>query len=445
VTKFQEPLAVPGLGPVPKPKKINSTELLLDNGLNLLAVRRAGVPMVEVRLRIPFQSAKQVHPAQATLLSDSILAGTASRDRESIASAVQEMGGTLNASVDADRLLLGGSALAVRLPALVALVGEVLTSATYPAVEVARDRARLIERLSMARSQASVIAHEALAKRMWGDHPYALDLPQPAEVDRVTAAQLRRLHSDRVNPDGATLIIVGDISPGRVVDQVAKALAGWTGSTIVRSALMPPLPVITAGPPVLVDRPGSVQSALRLAGEAVERTHPDAPALALANLIFGGYFSSRWVENIREDKGYTYSPRSGIEQHQLGAIFTASADVATEVTAPALLETQYELGRIASLPVTVAEVDAVRQYAIGTLALSVATQSGLASNLSSLAASGLGLQWLAEQPVRMAAVTVDQVTEAAAKYLAPSKLVTVIVGDAASIAGPLSALTALAE
>jgi len=117
--------------------------------------------------------------------------------------------------------------------------------------------------------------------------------------------------------------------------------------------------------------------------------------------------------------------------------------VATEVTAPALLETQYELGRIASLPVSVEEVDAVRQYAIGTLALSIATQSGLASSLASLSASGLGLDWLAGQPARMAAVTPEQVSAAAAKYLAPARLVTVVVGDSATISGPLSVLTAL--
>ena len=438
-------LAVPGLGPTPKLKRLSSEQVVLDNGLTVLAVRRAGVPMVEFRLRIPMPSAKHAHPAQSQLLTDSILAGTTGRDRESIASTVQGFGGSLSASVDADRLLLGGSALSTRFTGLLALLSEVLTSATYPAAEVARDRARLVERLSMARSQAGVIAYEALATRMWGQHPYALDLPQPADVDAVTAAQVRRLHADRVAPSGATLIVVGDVSPKRAIDQVASALAPWTGRTGVRPGAMPPLPEIVPGIPLLIDRPGSVQSALRLAGGAVERTHPDASALALANLIFGGYFSSRWVENIREDKGYTYSPRSSIEHHLLGSIFTASADVATEVTAPALLETQYELGRITSLPVTDVEVDAVRQYAIGTLALSIATQSGLASTLSSLAGAGLGLDWLASQPTRMAAVTTEQVSTAAATYLAPSRLVTVIVGDAAAISGPLGALTPISQ
>ena len=297
----------------------------------------------------------------------------------------------------------------------------------------------------MARSRAGVIAHEALSRRLWGTHAYALEMPQAEAVTATTAAQVRRLFAARVKPAGASLIVVGDISPKRVVDQVATSWAGWDGADPRSNTTLAPLPPTAPGPPRLVDRPGSVQSAMRLAGPAVPRTHPDAAALSLANLVFGGYFSSRWVENIREDKGYTYSPRSSVEHRVLGSTFVAAADVASEVTGPALLETLYELGRIASLPVTDTEVEAVRQYAIGTLALSVATQSGLASTLSRLAGAGLGLDWLAGQPARLAAVTPEQVSAAAARYLAPSRLVSVIVGDAQSVTTPLQALTRLAD
>ena len=437
-------LLVPELGPVPRPKRITSAERTLESGLTVLAVRRTGVPLVEVRLRIPFLSARSSHPAQAEVLADSLLAGTRNRTRTEIAASVQGLGGSLGTAVDADRLLLAGSALATELPRLLELMADVLTSATFPADEVGRDRDRLIERLTMSRSQAGVVAHEALSRRLWGDHPYALDMPQTEDVAATTVAQVRRLFAARVAPAGASLVIVGDISPRRALDQVDRAWVGWTGADVTRGSAVGALPDTAPGPPQLIDRPGSVQSALRLAGAAVPRTHPDAAPLALANLVFGGYFSSRWVENIREDKGYTYSPRSSVDHRELGSTFVAAADVASEVTGPALLETVYELGRIASLPVTVAEVDAVRQYAIGTLALSLATQSGLASTLSRLAGAGLGLNWLAGQPARLAAVTPEQVSAAAARYLAPTRLVTVIVGDAQSVETQLRALTQLA-
>jgi predicted Zn-dependent peptidase len=157
-------------------------------------------------------------------------------------------------------------------------------------------------------------------------------------------------------------------------------------------------------------------------------------------MIFGGYFSSRWTENIREDKGYTYGPHSRIEHNVLGSSLMLDVEVATEVTGPALLETLYELGKIASLPVTEAEVDSVRQYAIGTLALSTATQAGLASTLSALAAFGLGLDWMIEHPRNLAATSVDDVSAAAAEFLAPARLTSVVVGDAQTITAPLAAL-----
>jgi zinc protease len=158
-------------------------------------------------------------------------------------------------------------------------------------------------------------------------------------------------------------------------------------------------------------------------------------------MIYGGYFSSRLVENIRERRGYTYSPRSSVDHQAAGSSFLVEADVATEVTGPALLETWYELGRIALLPVTEAELDGARRYILGSMALSTATHAGLASTLSALVGAGLPPGWLAEHQQALAAVTVDEVQEASRRYLAPSGLTAVVLGDAARVAGQLEALS----
>ncbi|HEU5005417.1 MAG TPA: pitrilysin family protein [Jatrophihabitantaceae bacterium] len=429
---------VPELTKPRKARKLSLAERTLDSGLRVVAVRKPGVPLAEVRLRVPTLSARPTHPARISLLSDAMLTGAAGLDRSGLAASVQALGGDLSVSVDADRLLVGGNVLATNLPALLQLIASVLIEPTYAAREVATERDRLLERLTIARSRPGVIASEALGLRIWGRHPYAVDLPQPEAVAATTAAQVRRLHDELIRPDGATLVIVGDLSPNRALGQVEKALAGWTGAPL--TGRVPALSASPAGPLLIVDRPGSVQSSLRLGGEAVPRSDPRYPALQLANLIFGGYFSSRWTENIREDKGYTYGPHSRIDHHVLGSTLMFDVEVATEVTAPAVLETRYELGRIASLPVTESEVAAVRQYAIGTLALGTATQAGLASNLSALAGVGLGLDWILEHPARLTATGVDDVSAAAAEFFAPARLTGVVVGDAERIAEPLAAL-----
>jgi predicted Zn-dependent peptidase len=429
---------VPALTPPVKPKKLTVQRRTTANGVDAMAVRRPGVPMAELRLRVPFLAGGTTHPARALVLSDTMLTGTAQHDRAALAIAVQSLGADVSVSVDADRLLISANVLASALPRLLDLLAVVLTEASYPDDEVSIERERLVERVTIARSRAGTIAAERLAMRMWGDHPYALDLPQADGIAAVSATQARALHRDRVRPDGATLVVVGDVSPARVLDQVERALDPWTGTP--KGARVPKLPTPWPGPLLIVDRPGSVQSSLRMGASALPRSDGGYPALQLANLIFGGYFSSRWTANLREDKGYTYGPHSRVDHHQLGSTLMFDVEVASEVTAPALLETLYELGRIASLPVTDGEVDAVRQYAIGNLAMSTATQAGLASTLSALAALGLGPEWLVSHAARLAETTLDDVSAAAAEFFAPARLTSVIVGDAAAIAGPLAAL-----
>lgn len=412
---------VPALGPARAPRLPTVAERTLDNGLRVLAVRRPGVPLVEVRLRVPFSGKGADHSARAQLLGDTLLSGTDRRTAAQIA---------------ADLQALGGSVLTGGLPGLLELLGELLVGATYPKHEVGGERDRLVQELAIYRSQAGVVAREALLRRMYGDHPYGRELPTAEAVQAVKAAQLRSMHAKRVAPAGSVLVLVGDLSPSRVLDQVEAALVTWTATA--PATVAPALPVPPGGPALLVDRPGSVQTTVRLGGPAPSRTSPDHAALTLANLVFGGYFSSRWVANIREDKGYTYSPHSGVDHPPAGSRLVLAADVATGVTAPALLETLYELGRVATVPVPQAELDQARRYAVGSLALSTASQAGLASTLSALVAGGLGVEWLRDLPKALAAVGVDDVLDAAGRYLAPARFTTVLVGDAAQVEDAVS-------
>jgi predicted Zn-dependent peptidase len=318
------------------------------------------------------------------------------------------------------------------------LLAELLTDATYPDDRVDGERDRVAERIAIARSQPGVIARTALAARRFGDHPYAIQLPDDRLVAAVDGDALRHLHRERVLPAGSSLVLVGDLDPKVATDVVAAALDAWSATGQAVEA--PPAPELRAAGIEVVDRPGAVQSNLRLGGRAPGRTDADLPAVRLANMIFGGYFSSRLVENIRERRGYTYSPRSSVDHQAAGSSFLVEADVATEVTGPALLETWYELGRMALTPVTEAELDGARRYILGSMALSTATHAGLASTLSALIGAGLPAEWLAEHQQALGAVTVEEVQDVSLRYLAADALTAVAVGDSDLIAGPLQAL-----
>ncbi len=418
-----------------------SSERTLGNGLTAIVVERRSVPLVEVRLRVPFGRAtlEPAFVAQAALMSQTLFSGTPTMSTVDIAAALQSVGGALSAGVDADRLLVSGNGLATGLERILSILSDVLTGATFPEEEVTTERSRLLDRIQVAQSQPSHLVRVALLRRMYGDHPYGVQSPDAADVTPLRTADMAALHAARVHPAGAVLVIVGDVDASQALDVVEATLGGWDGAGAAEAT--PPIPELRAGPVLLAHRSESVQSSLRLALPAVGRTHPDHAPLQLANLVFGGYFSSRWVENIREAKGYTYSPHSVVEHSIAGSSLILSADVATEVTAAALLETWYELGRLATVPPAADELEQARQYALGSLLLGMSTQAGLAGLATTYAAYGLRLDYLVEHTARLEAATREDVAAAATTYLAPAKAVTVVLGDADRVAGSLTALS----
>jgi len=413
---------------VPAPR-----ERVLGNGLTVWAVRRPGIPLVQLRLVLPTSRARvpAADRARQRLLARTLLAGTARQGQAEIAAALQGLGGGLAAGADAEDLALSGSALASNLAPLLGMVAEVLAEASFPAPEVATERERVRQELALAASQPATVARLAVTAQLFGRHPYGDPLPTDGQVAKVTRSHLATYLRDRVGPNGGHLVLLGDQPPGRLLDAAEAALGTWSSGLPAES--LPEAPPFAPGPIVLVDRPGSVQTSIRLAGPALARRHPDAPALALALTVLGGSFSSRLNANLREDKGWTYSPHAGTEHLRVASLLTVSVEVATDVTAPSLVEIAHELGRMATLPVPAEELESARRYRVGSTALSIQTQSGLASQLVVLAAAGLDADWLRAAPGRYGEVSADDVLRVSRRHLAPGRLVTVLVGDAERI------------
>ncbi len=236
-----------------------------------------------------------------------------------------------------------------------------------------------------------------------------MQTPELAEVRDVEPAQLRTLHAERVHPAGAVLVLVGDVEPEQALDAAERAL-GELERCRARPPQLPPVPPLAPGPLLLVDRPGSVQSSLRIALPAVARTHPDHAALQLANLVFGGYFSSRWVENIREDKGYTYGPHSLVEHSVAGSTLLRRrrggdrGDRRRRCWRPGTSWAGWRACRRSA-----EELEQARQYALGTLQLGMSTQAGLAALTSTYAGSRAAAGLPRRARARLATATAEQV------------------------------------
>lgn len=421
----------------PRPLKAPKiAEARLSNGLRVMVVRKPTVPRAEIRLIIPV-SGKPARAANRVLVK-TLTSGTTSASAAEIAQRLQGFGASFGAAITSDHMQVSGSTLSSNLKPYLKLVGELLTAATFPADEIAVERERIVQEVAISRGQPQTVVTEALFRRLFGKHPYGDGLPDPEAVSKVGRTKVANVYTAAVKPKDAVLVIVGDVAPAKTIEIVSETLGGWRGRQ-AEGASQPPPPIKT-GPLVLVDRPGSVQTNIRLAGPVPGPDADDAVALDVANTIFGGYFVSRFVDNLRERNGYTYSPFSSIAHRKQASFLYVAADVGIEVTLPSLVETHYELARMASTNVTAEELVSAQRYLVGISAIRIQTQAGLASTLTGLVVHGLGVDYLRRFPKQVYATTVDEVREASMRYLAPSRLVTVALGDASKISGDLEAL-----
>jgi predicted Zn-dependent peptidase len=228
-------------------------------------------------------------------------------------------------------------------------------------------------------------------------------------------------------------VIVGDFDATKMKDIIqSKFGTNWKPGTlpVVETPSMPKQDVRKI---YLVNRPGSVQSAIRMGNIGIKKTDPDYYAMTVANQILGGAAHSRLFLNIREQKGYTYGAYSNISPRRQPGTFSAEANVRTEVTAPSLEEFLYELDRIRNVKVTDKELADAKSYLVGSFQLGLETQSGLAQRLLEEHLYDLPSDYLETYATKVMAVNVDEIRAVARKLIDEKHLVIAIVGDSQKI------------
>lgn len=419
---------VPALRPPVPATPPEILDTLLDNGLRLVAARLPAVPVAQVRLFIPFGGEDAMHAATAEVLAATLLAGAAGLPREEIDAVLADAGATVKVTVGPELLRITAQVLADGLPDLLGVLARCLASAAYQPETVAAEQRRVLDRVRLAESLPAYAARAALLRHCFGDHPVTRETPAHADVAAVTAGQVARLHATQVVPAGSVLVVVGDVAPDRLA---GDALASWpaTWSTPGTARRMAPLPALAGGAVAEVARPGARQTEVRLLAPALPRTDPDFAALYLAGQVFGGSFSARLVQHLRERLGFIYSGYSAIEERAGSGLTTVQFACAPANTAAALAEAMAELAAVSGdRPPTDEEVAAARGHALGLRSIALATQAGLADTLATVTAAGLEHGWLARYEQRLRTVPAEQVRAAAARYLRPDQFAGVTVG-----------------
>jgi predicted Zn-dependent peptidase len=247
-------------------------------------------------------------------------------------------------------------------------------------------------------------------------------------LESATPESLRTLYAQSFRPDQALLLVVGSFDSAQLSSQIDKLFGAWKAGTVTPPQVKEPA-ARTDHKIYFVERPGSVQTTMLIGAVGPTMRNPDEPFLKLANTIYGGSFDSRLTRNIREDKGYTYSPYSYTTSLRWSGAVLTSEDVRNQVTGARFKETFYELKRISTEPPITAELDQAQRYLIGNTALDLQSRASLAEKLGKYWIDGEPANHLTQEMETIENATLPAVSQAAAKYLAPDLMTAVAVGE----------------
>ncbi|WP_423601879.1 M16 family metallopeptidase [Sphingomonas sp. MS122] len=430
--------------PIPAPKAFTvpaSETYSLANGMKVTLVPYGVAPKAVVSLVTYAGSVNEGEDTWLALLAvDMMKEGAAGMTGAQIAQKSADMGGGLgtNASLESSTVTL--NVLSERAAEAIALVADVAQRPAYPDSELARVKANWNRRLAVALSQPGTLADAALDRAYYGtDHPYGRVLPTPQQFGTYTTAQLKAWHAANYGAKRSHLYIAGKFDTAAVKAAIEKAFGGW-GAGPERLSL-PPTP--KPGPQVLlIDRPGAPQSTFSIAYPAPRAGTAEDIPMRVSNALLGGSFSSRITRNIREAKGYTYSPGSGVAFYPANAVWTFNADVTTAVTGPALKEVFHEIRTLQTNPPGEEEAAGMRQYMAGLFVIQNSTPAALVNTMATRDSLGLPRDWMDTYVPATLAVTPAQMSEAA-KNFPLDKLTLVVVGDLKVITPQLQALPEL--
>ena len=424
----------PPEGGRPKPFTLPKRETFkLSNGMRVTLVPYGAIPKVTVRAVI--RTGNIDDPTGKVWLADVtgelMKEGTATRTAQQIAEDAARMGGTLSVGVGEEQTSVGLDVLSEFGPEAVALVADVLQRPLMPASELERLKNNQIRNLTIARSQPGQIAIERFRKALYGDHPFGHYFPEDAALKGYTLDDVKKFYADNFGAQRTHLFVVGQFDAAAMKRAVTRDFEKWAkGAASVEN---PPKPT-SARALHLINRPGAAQSTIYMGLPVVDPSHADYVALVVTDYLLGGAFTSRITSNIRENKGYTYSPGSSVSTRFRDAYWLQVADVTTAVTGPSLKEIFFEIDRLQKEPPTAQELQGIKNNLAGIFVIQNSSRGGIINQLAFLDLHGLPDTYLTNYVQNILNVTPADVQRAAKTYLRPDRMTIVVVGDREKIA-----------
>jgi predicted Zn-dependent peptidase len=433
----------PATGPAPALKLPAIQKRQLSNGLPVWMVELHEVPVAQVNLLVLGGSADD--PAGkygvASLAASMLVEGAGARSSLEIADAVDFLGADLSASAGIDSTGIRLHVPVARLADALPVMADVALRPTFPKEELERLRQQRLISLLQARDDAATIASLAFSKVLFGSgHRFGTATMGTADtIKGFTPDDLRSFYTSIFKPANATLIVVGDIVPDKVLPLLEKSFGAWNAAGASSRATLPEAKQHAARTIYLVDKPNAPQSQVRIGWIGVPRSTPDYFPILAMNTVLGGAFSSRLNLNLREKHGYTYGAASNFDMRVTAGPFSAAAGVQTDKTAEALKEFFNELtGMLKTVPAD--ELARAKNYVALRFPSGFEATSDISRRLEDLVIFKLAEDYFSKYVQNIEAVTAADVQRVAQKYIAPDRFAVVVVGDKKTIEPGIRAL-----
>jgi zinc protease len=410
----------------------------LANGLEVISVHLPERELASALLVLPVGAADEAEPEAglSALTARGMPEGTARHDAVALVEAAERLGASLHAEAGWDATSVEVDVPVERLAPALDLVAEVMAEPTFPEPEIERLRDERLTDILQARADPRRRVEEAFIETIYAPgSPYrrpAAGLPET--VERLDAGACRTMHARRFDPRRMALIVGGDLRGTDVAELARSRFEGWRPNPEAAPASRFPAAPAGDGRRVrILDRPGSVQTEIRIGHVGLARRIPDFHAVSVMSAILGGLFNSRLNRVLREERGYTYGAGASFDLRRAAGPFAARAAVNNDVTAAAIEVIVDELAGIADRAVEAAELHAARDFLVGVFPLRFETPAAVVGALSGMVVHGLPDDELARYRGAIEAVDAAAVVDAARAHVRPADAAIVLVGEADAI------------
>ena len=417
----------PAFQPIPEIKIPALEKSTLDNGMAVNVLPLHNSPIIDFTISVNAGSILENKMLVASFANRQMQEGTALHSGLQIADYFDFYGASLKLNCSSDEAVIGFTGLKKHFKALLPMIQEMILQPTFSEKELQNNVHRSKDSFRQSMQKPEYLCKRIFSNKLFGaSHPYGR-MVEEADYDSISADELKSFHQQFYLPNNALALLAGDVD-----DTMLKEIENLFSSKYWHSKALQPIQfsesIISEERKIHQSRENAVQSSIRIGQHTINRKHPDANLLRLTNTIFGGYFGSRLMMNIREDKGYTYGIHSGVSFNKLSSYHYIKTEVGSEVCDDAIKEIYKEIEILQNEKVDADELDKVKNYMLGSYLEDLGNIFQVSSLYLSYLQQGLTLQDYYETIETIRNAGIDDVLNCAQKYFDKNKMVEVAVG-----------------